>query len=224
MNKDQKFAKWQKWLDRIFEDIQGILINRHVFWEVQEIIRSNKKIHIGSIFYQWMGIVYPSSTVIGIRRQLDMDKRSISFARLLTEIINNPETISRERFIALYKDSGLSEEIPNRHFDRFSGVGLSFIDKVEVESDLIILREKTKNISKFANKRIAHCDKANFKNLPTFAELDECLNYLESLLNKYLSMLRAQPLVNIVPEIMYDWKKIFRYPWIESENGTANSN
>ena len=98
------------WLSKIYDDIQGLLVNRHIFQEVQQIIRSNPRIHLASSFYDWLRNVYLTTAVIGVRRQLDRDKRSISLTRLFEEIIENPEILSRERYVAIYEGSGLPDQ------------------------------------------------------------------------------------------------------------------
>lgn len=207
--------KWNEWLDTIYKDVQNLLTNRYIFREVQKIISSNPRIQIGSSFYDWMGSVYAASQVIGVRRQVDADSDSISFRNLLDEIRQHAHILSRERYVSLYKDSGLPNDIPHRDFDRKAGTGRNHIDPVVVEADLSALQEKAERIRKYVNKRIAHFDRAEFKSLPTYAELDECLDYLEALLKKYLSLLQAKTHLSIVPVWQYDWKEIFRRPWIE---------
>jgi len=45
---------------------------------------------------------------MGIRRQIKINEDSISFAKLLKEICDTPEILSRDRFVALYKGMQLS--------------------------------------------------------------------------------------------------------------------
>ncbi len=213
MDNDRKFQEWNGWLDKIYSDIQQLLINRHIFNEVQEIIRSNPQVQIGSVFYDWMGIVYPSAQVMGVRRQLDNRKDSISLIRLLKEIINCPGVLSRERYLSMYEGSEPPADVPNSEFDRYAGRNGQYIDPIRVGEDLENLKLKAEKIKNFATKRVAHFDHRDFEDLPTFGELDEVLNYLEELLKKYLLLFRSQG-GDIVPTFLYDWKKIFRYPWI----------
>ncbi|MGH7431166.1 MAG: hypothetical protein ACREI5_05045 [Candidatus Methylomirabilales bacterium] len=215
MDADSVYNKWNDWLSTIYSDIQGVLINRHIFREVQQIIRANPKIQIDSSFFEWMVNVYAAAAVIGVRRQLDEDQDSISFARLLGEIMASPKVLSRERFVALYKGSVIPNKYAHHDFDKFSGPGGSYVDPVPVQADLSTLRQKAARIRKYANKRIAHFDKSDFKHLPTYADLDESLDYLEALLKKYLLLFRAEGHGSIVPVWQYDWKEIFRLPWIE---------
>lgn len=215
MSYDTQFEKWNKWLDAIYNDVQGLLVDRYIYQEVQKIIRANPKIQVESSFYEWMRNVYATSAVIGVRRQLDKDKKSISFMRLLEEIRNKPEIISRKRYISLYSNSVLPKDFAHHDFDRLFGKDRAYINPKMVGKDMDLLNMKTEKIKKFANKRIAHFDKSDFKNLPTYAELNECLDYLEKLLKKYLSIFRAEAHIKIVPVWQYDWKQIFKYPWIE---------
>jgi len=89
------------------------------------------------------------------------------------------------------------------HFD-FSGA----------DKDLEVLLAKARRIRDHVNKRVAHFDRAGFAELPTYAELDECLDYLEDLLKKYLAVFGAEGHTRIVPVWQFDWKEIFRRPWI----------
>jgi len=215
MDQDHRFNVWNEWLTTIHADVQGLLINRHIFREVQQIIQTNPKIQLASSFYEWMGNVYATAAVIGVRRQMDTDKDSISFARLLGEILGTPQILSRERYVRLYKGSHIPEEKAHRDFDKFSGAGGPYVDRGFISVQLSTLKEKTERIRKFANKRIAHFDRSEFTKLPTYGELDDSLDYIEDLLKKQLLLLRAEAHRNIVPVWQYDWKEVFRRPWIE---------
>lgn len=151
--------------------------------------------------------------MIGVRRQLDKDPDSISFARLLGEIIAAPEIIFRDRYVALYKTN--HREMAGKHFDRLVGAGRTSIDPAAPAKELAKLKTTADCIRKYANKRIAHFDISDFKNVPTYAELDDSLDYLEELLKRYLLLFRAEAYSTIVPVWQYDWKQVFRKAWIE---------
>jgi hypothetical protein len=220
---DEQFATWDRWLEHIKGEITRLVVNRHIFWEVQEIIKKNAKIQKPSSFYEWMANVYATDSAIGVRRLLDPDHKniSISLARLFTEIQGKPEVISRSRFLNLYKNSdypvemkSFLEKSANQSFDKFAGEGKSYIDPSLVASDLSTIQEKAKNLHRYANKRIAHFDRGEFTELPTFNELNECLDSLESILKKYMLLFRAVAYTRVLPVWQYDWKAIFRESWI----------
>ena len=38
---DSRLKKWLRWLKVVHDDIQQLLIKRNIFWEVQDIIKTN---------------------------------------------------------------------------------------------------------------------------------------------------------------------------------------
>jgi len=208
------FSKWTKWLDIIYKEITSLSVNRHIFWEVQEIIKKNKKIQIPSSFYEFLGSGYASLAVMGIRRQVKIDKQSISFARLLEQIINNPDVLSCQRFVALYGADPMMIEMGEKDFKKFSDKTGKHINPSVVSSDLAYLHMKANKCEKYADMRVAHLDKRALKNPPTFNDLDECIDYFEELLKKYTLVFRATSLTSVLPTWQYDWKEIFLHPWI----------
>jgi len=174
---DSKLKKWIRWLKVIHDDIQQLLIKRNIFWEVQEIIRTNVALHKPSSFYGYLGDTYVAYISIGIRRQIKIHPQSISFARLLTEIANTPAVLSRKYYVSLYKGSTV-EQFANRDFDRFCGAGKTHISLGMVLTDLAELNRAAFLVEEFADKRIAHHDKQKPKLLPRFAlcaTMDETL-------------------------------------------------
>jgi hypothetical protein len=131
---DAKFQKWARWIPTILADVQGILLNRHVYQEIQGIIATNPKIHQSSVFYEWMAIQYVATSAIGVRRQLDMNPDSISLAQLLSEIKENPQVMSRGRFVAFATDNGYPAKNGNTKFDAIVGKGQAHIRPEEVEA------------------------------------------------------------------------------------------
>jgi hypothetical protein len=213
MNMNERFAKWNRWLDIIYAQVTDLAVYRHIFWEVQNIIKNNPNIQKASSFYTFLGTSYVALAVMGVRRQLKQDKQSISFVRLLQEIIETPHVLSRKRFVALYTGSVVGH-LADRDFDQFSGNGKEHIDPNIVKQDLEKLRELGLKCEEFADKRIAHYDQQAPKNLPTFNELDACIDYLEELLKKYWLLFRAVALLSVLPTWQYDWTEIFQEPWL----------
>ncbi len=155
---------------------------------------------------------------MGIRRQVKSNKQSISFARLLEQIIKAPKVISRQRFAALYGTNPMMIEIGEMDFKKFSDKTGQYIESSIVTADLELLKKKALKCELFADMRVAHFDKRALKNPLTFNDIDECIDFLEQLLKKYTLMLRATDLASVLPTWQYDWKEIFSYPWINKNN------
>jgi len=214
---DQRLKKWIKWLKVCEVEIQGLLTYRDIFWNVQELIKNNQAIQKPSSFYWYLGDTYISHVAIAIRRQVKIDKQSISFARLLNEIAGDPKHVSRKYFTDLYKGSN-AEHRADSDFDRFSGKGKDFISSDMVLSDLSTLQKTAKKIEKFADKRIAHIDKSKPKIIPTFQDVDDCIDILDKLYVKYHLVFHASASSSLMPTYQYDWMAIFDDPWRIPQN------
>lgn len=191
--------------------------------------KANPRIQRRSTFHVWAGKVYIDSIVIGIRRQLDMREDSVSFARLLSEIQKVPQVLCRENYVSLCKRGGLREEAAHEDFDSLAGQGKPHLEPTMVKADQAQLMDKAKRLKWFATKRIAHIDEPlslemmergarDLWGLPEFQQLDDCLDFMEQLLKKYLRLFRAKSF-DILPVWNYDWKAIFREPWIPPNSG-----
>ena len=219
MSDDLRFAKWDKWLETVKTEVTSLVVNRHIFWEVQKMIEANSKIQKPSSFYAWMGNVYVSDAVMGVRRQLDTHKDCISLAKLLQEIIATPAILSRARFLLVYLENSGSDDVrkflekrANAEFDTFAGKGSDHADAIRVERDFSELQAIGDKIKRYGNRRVAHLDRSRVKHLPTFVELNECIDCVEKILKKYMLVFRATS-YRALPTWTYDWKVIFTEAW-----------
>ena len=214
----QKLEKWIRWLKIIQDEIQQLVIAKDTFWEVQKIIKNNKAIQKPSSFYQYLGSTYVSHSVVGMRRQLKVDPQSISFARLLAEMAEYPEILSRKYYKSLYAGSTV-EPFADRDFDKFSEPGSLHVSKKMVLDDLKTLRDAGGKLEEYADLRIAHRDKRAIKSPPKFRDSDAFIELLDKLYVKYHRLFHASHMDTLMPTYQYDWKEIFREPWISSEPG-----
>jgi len=159
-----------------------------------------------------MGNTYVSHVIIGIRRQVKIDSQSISFARLLSEISQDPKRITRKYFVSLYKGS-VVEDIADEDFDKFCGADPNYISQKMVEDDLDSLRRVTKKCEDFADKRVAHRDKRDPKSLLKFGDVDDCIEFFDNLYCKYQLIFHAESTGSLKPSYLTDWEAVFDHPW-----------
>lgn len=211
------FETCKKWLSVIEKEIIALSIERHIFEEVRKIVKSNKKIQKPSSFYDFLAKSYATTAIIGIRRQLDMDKRSISFARFLNFLATTPKSIKRQDILILYEKDEYSQlngqDIWKKYADKS---GKYFNDKIAA-TDLRKLEALTKTCKKYANKRIAHYDKKGYSLILRFNDIDKSINFMEKLLKKYTLLFYASSLTHVLPAWQYNWKEIFEEPWIAKD-------
>jgi hypothetical protein len=210
---DQRLAKWIRWFEEIRNDVQKLLINRHIFSEVQKIVAKNKRIHKPSSFYQYMAETYVAYITVGIRRQLKYNKDSISFVRLLSEIRDTPAILSRTYYKSLYKGSPV-ENHADRHFDNIAGGTGNHISVQMVTHDLAKLKRVASRIEEFADRRIAHRDDRKPQVIPTFLDVDKSLSVLDMICCRYQRIFFAEGSTTLMPTFQFDWTEIFRKPWI----------
>lgn len=209
---DTRLKKWINWLKIIEYEIYDLVLKKDIFWNVQALIEKNERIQKPSIFYKYMGDTYVSHVIIGIRRQVKIDNKSISFTRLLSEISKDPKRISRKYYTNLYKDS-VVDFMADKDFDKFCGENRNYISQKMVENDLTALRNVANKCEDFADKRIAHRDKRDPKSLLKFGDVDECIDFLDNLYCKYHLMFHAEWTGSLKPSYLTDWKAIFDHPW-----------
>jgi hypothetical protein len=210
---DPKLTKWLHWLEIVKGEVQDLVMAKHTFHEVQAMIRDNPHLHQNSSFYDYLSRTYVSHVVIGVRRQIKCDDQSISIARLFEEMIATPQAFPRAYYTAKYKGS-VVEDLADRDFDKFAAPGAPHIDPTLVAADLMRFRAASKRCEDFADKRVAHRDKREPKELPTFNEVDACIDLLDGLYVKYFLLFHASAMDTLLPTWQYDWKSIFRVPWL----------
>lgn len=209
---DQKFEKWERWLETTCNEVMDLVRSKHIFWELGNIVKNNPKIQKPNSFYKFVGETYFAYVIMGIRRQINPDKDSISFVGLLQEIVEMPCVLSRERFVGLYERDAQFEA--NHDFAQFAREDADYIDPDLVQQDLDKLKELGSAVKDFADRQIAHYDKRSAKKVPSFGELDDCIDYLADLTKKYWLLFNAKALDLLVMPIVDNWEEIFRQPWI----------
>jgi hypothetical protein len=240
MTDDEHFGEWDLWLDRVRKDIENVVIGRHVYEEVEALVRENPSLHQPSSFYDLMTTTFSAWAAMAVRRQMEAD--SVSLARLLAAIEKRPKVISRKRFVSIYiakirpasmvqaaeelvpRASGaylpgpeFFEDIANRTFDKYVAADAEHVVGSLVNAERRSLWEKAEKVQAFASKRIAHLVEQPTE-IPTMDELGECVDAFENTVLRYLMLFRASAPSRLLPTWQYDWKAIFRMPWLPSVN------
>ena len=206
------YQRWKRWFDQIGRDITELVVHRHVYREVYEIINANPGLQVASSFYDWMRLAYVNQMAVGVRRLTDPDRRSISLVRLMDEIEQDPEVISRRRFVGLY--SPHLRRKGHRDFDRIAGPGAPHVNPAIIRRQRRGLLRAEWRLRLFVNRHVAHRSRHPLRRLPSYAELNACVDLLEQLMKDYTLMLKADGLARVLPTWQYDWKQIFRISWI----------
>lgn len=212
---DELYETWDKWFDELGAQVTQLFKQRQIYYEVREIVQNNPRAHEPGDFFYWLSVWYSSSMAVAVRKQSDQSPNSISFRRLLADIKDHPEVISRTRFkqLFVYGREGLAD----LDFDRYVGAGREFIDTAVVEKEIGELEAKTDKIRRYVNKRVAHHDKKEFDDVPKYSDLDEAIDFIGTLYKRYFFIFRCASPGELLPDRGYDWKKVFRHPWLTND-------
>ena len=210
----QIIHKWCTDLVVIGRNVRSLRLSSRVFWETQRVIEANPRTQTHGLFNHWIATNYATATAIGIRRQLDLDPRSVSLASLLSmiaeTICQRPKILSRAEFIKNYRPH--LRFVAEKQFDRLVGKGADRVSCGQVRCDAQKLRNDTEAVRRFANKRAAHWDRRAVPK-STLGELDKALTLVVELVNKY-SMILTGNHASLDVALTPEWTEVFEVPWI----------
>lgn len=209
----QRVAKWNRWIEQIEGELVHLLASRKIYMGYGNMVRANKTVQSdGVTFHNWVVDNYVTFVSMAIRRQLDTDSDSISLARLVTDIKNNPESMARANHVAFYTKMpfGIGNAQGNQAFTEHAGAG-EHIDPAIAEADLVKLQEASRAVELLANRRIAHKSTRSTPTI-TFDDVDECIETIKVIAQKYILLLSAAH--NLLEPTMPDWQNVFLRKWI----------
>jgi len=209
--------------DPIEAEVIRMMGNREIFQELIRISKNNSKINKGNSFWDFLKESYVSLMVSAVCRQADTDSRSSSLINLLNTLLKPQvsEVLTKHWYCKQYhRDNdimpGFMEGIGKGDFEEHFGPG-EHLDTSIVQDDLDELIEKTKEIKRYRNKRIAHRDRNNKLVFDiNFNDLDEAIETVRKITSKYYLLLK-QGGNDLIPVDQTDWQEILTVPWISQK-------
>lgn len=206
--------------DPIESEVIRMMGNREIFQELIRISKNNSKINKGNSFWDFLKESYVALMVSAVCRQTDTDPRSSSLINLLNTLLKPrvSEVLTKDWYCKQYhRDNdimpGFMEGIGKGDFEEHFGSG-EHLDTSTVQDDLDELMERTKEIKRYRNKRIAHRDRNNKLVFDVnFNDLDEAIETVRKITSKYYLLLK-QGGNDLIPIDQTDWQEILTVPWI----------
>jgi hypothetical protein len=172
----------------ILDSVYNEVLELHHHREIWRFFNEELPKHDGGIVHSALTRWYVDAQAAAVRRIAGVrsqDKRSM--ARLL-------KAIQRD----LAENSG----------------GSGQIDPKTIDQDLETLRTETAAITRWADESVAHMGRRRSID-PTFKQLDEAIDVLGRMLQKYYSIINAGAyLASVEPVIQEDWRRPFRSAWL----------
>jgi hypothetical protein len=212
MNNDERYHKWQRWIISIMDDIQTVYFHRSMYDGLQVIVDKYEQRDKECLFFAFLQNIFIESLVMGVRRQIKKNDDSISLARLLGELINNPEIVTRERFCALWQQTDSNKDYyMARDFSVYAKYDAKHIDSSRIEEDYSELVRACDSAVHLADRRVAHKDKRGLEKDVTFEELLSALEIAGKIVKKYYFLFTAKDMeLYLIPQVL-PWPR----PWID---------
>jgi hypothetical protein len=195
-------------------DLSELFAKQEIFWDLQEVAKENKNVLAPGAFFDWMCQNHVVAVSVGIRSFVDQRIDSRSLWRMLYEILEHRDSITRDFHVQMYaRAPGL--EYGHRTFDNVVGRGRTTLRERDIRSDLRRIENASERVRRFVNKRIAHrTAPGEMRRLPKFNELDAALTALDEVLCKYNLLLTAQGMDTVKATRQYSWQDVLHAPWV----------
>ncbi len=212
-------------LQRDVKDVQTHLTDafrhRKIFLDTTEILKKHPTLRNSTdagYWYDWLRTLYAHYIIMAVRRELDRGATSPNLYDLLHRIRKRPQVLSRDRYDKLFEGSRLKQSDPdvaNKQFAQMAGSD-EFIDPKIVRKDLDEVKKQARLVVLYANKVVAHRTAESVE--VTLRHVNDSLETIEKVLQKYYLLLTASSLLSAEPSIISPWQRAFTVPWILSES------
>lgn len=205
-NTAHKLRKWAYWLERIDEDqLQDLLINHHNFEQFRKTIKRHDGSFNRAELAAWITQGQLAFICTAIRRMTEKQqerkgnskkgdqRRIISLRKLLDDLAEHSDLLTRERFKQLYSHH-VGSKFADRDFDRIAGKGVDSLCKTQIEDDIRDMERKVELVKRLTDKVIAHTEqnRSIIGMPPTYGQLNRLVLWLEKLYRKYHLLIKGR--------------------------------
>ena len=216
--------KWARWLEAIRDEVYRLKTNHHVFHRLRRFAQENpafatKGALATNVFWPFLHETFIHYAAVAVRRQCEVDKQVISLARLLDDLAQEPELIRRSEFVEAHTlpFSNTKEQTrreAEEFFEKFAPGGAPTVDADVVLLDLAELHLSAEEITKFADRRVAHFDKRDTSFIDDLSYVDEPIDRIGRTLVQYHYLVTGEEYdLGISAVVDPHLEFLFRDPW-----------
>lgn len=205
-------SRWRRQIRRIQRETTYAFHNRIIFREVMRMFRHNPALHQdGATVHDWIVGMYGRDQLMAVRRELDGQSGVINLIKLLHEIEQRPDVITRRGYLRFsVGQDGWVRGRALRHFRELEAAGTTHIDPAIVRRDREELERRCRDTLQYAQRMVAHRTPArrgfNLRNI------DVALSAIEDILKKYYDLLTGYGL-EVAPSLLGNWRRPFTVAW-----------
>jgi hypothetical protein len=212
---DERWDDWRRWIVRA----QDEAIEQEQREQTFELLRAifefedGRRLRTGRKFFDWCMSNYVDASLLYVRRELDDQSNGEALRQILQEMIQFPQTVSKDRWLAAWSKlpaptpSGVvhggvddpATRLPKSVFDdfplvRFSGnPSRDHVDPSSVRHDLKQLLASCDRVQRYTHQSKAHRGRADedFRDV-TFATVYQATLTLRHYRSRYFTLLHQQ--------------------------------
>jgi len=212
------FKKWSRWLDRIEEDqLQDLLINRHIFKQLQECTAPHVGTSQGAELSHWMVQNYIAFASTAIRRMIERPKRSwrsVSLRILLEDMAANEAVLTRQRSRSLYKNLDVLP-FADRDFNTITrNEKTRHLSAGRIRRDIKDIERACAPIERLVNKVVAHTEEDRRKiGQMKHGQIDWAVDLLGATFRRYSLLVKGRVCNPLVPFDEFDVRADLNRIW-----------
>lgn len=228
MNNAETIENWKDDADQIGIDMNTVWTQwNHTKALITALERSPRATEHHESFYlrTFVFKAVVDQVILGIRRQVDEDKRAHSLVNFLNGLIAQPAVYSLDECIATFLERAgtwsLAEPMRSQYEAQAralygavaddSGIALN---PTTIRKDLIAVRKICRNMEKIANKHVAHNDRHKPQYNLTIAEVDDAISQVKGLIRKYCRLFDGGGAGGEEPNLE-EMLSLYHFAWLE---------
>jgi hypothetical protein len=208
VNDDERRTEWSDEFDYLYGMVK-LLYTRTQMWEAidSELVRTQQP-GSGLIVEVFRPVVGESQGVL-VRRLLDEDGQTRSIVRLLGQMAEHHEALTRARFVDQCQPQGRDEA--NKAFDAIAGVGKDFVPRGYV----LQMRERIvtagEDLIESINQIVAHDQREKTAQPFTWGQLERAIEGLSAEFIEIGRLLRGGSYYEPIPYLAPGWNQPFKH-------------
>lgn len=219
MKEDDRIVKWQRWIKGpISNEVHTMFLHRHAWQQIRDVVEENGELP-DSYWWEFFHGMYGTSQALAVRRGADEHRDTASLGRLIAEIAEDPQRITREFWLRLWQpaDDRTIADLAEPGWTKQDGRGGGSLHPAIPSADLAELRAESERVRDFVDKHLAHSDATPIPadRVPKLGEVHDAIDVIGRLFERYTNLLTASVVTDLVPQIQEPWLHVFEVPWIK---------
>ena len=214
----EHLERWDEWIrGDLWKEVHEIVQQVHIFQSWTEAVEAaDEKSKKPGFLHNWTAHNYLDSIAVGVRRLSDRDDRTRSLRRLLEEVEEGAEQLTREWWM-----SRAPEDLEDTWAAQFEEIsrGNPNVDAGVVREDRKRLVNACEIIKAYVDKHIAHLDADREEiEMPTIGDAHDAISVIYQVFHRWYQVITGAALALVQPP---RWEHVLAMPWIDIETAAS---